>query len=144
MHDDVVQLCIRIIWEEEPCTTPPHCLRNHGVCNTIQGKMDVLGLLYCLVKGPTEAFVYPSSCDAVSRPSLPMHRLRLLGEKLVIRIEAERNFSLLACPGLHLSGLLRRKEFLLPARSRSRGAGVGQHSVSRLESRLCSNVPRCG
>src|SRR5204863_144045 len=90
-----------------------------------------LGLLYCLVKGPTEAFVYPSSCDAVSRPSLPMHRLRLLGEKLVIRIEAERNFSLLACPGLHLSGLLRRKEFLLPARSRSRGAGVGGRSARR-------------
>src|SRR5215813_1422635 len=104
--------------------------------------MDALGPLYCLVKGSTEAFVHPSSCNAVSCPSLPMHSLRLLGEKLVIRIEAKRNFSLLTCPGLHLGGLLRRKGFLLPARSR--GAGVGQPSIFRLENRLRSNIPHCG
>lgn len=59
MHGNVVQFCIRIIWKEEPCTTPPHCLRNHGIWNTIRGKMDTLGLLYCLVQSPTAAFVPP-------------------------------------------------------------------------------------
>ena len=71
--------------------------------------MEPLGSLYCLVQGPTEAFVYPSSGNAALCPSLPMHRLRLLGEELVIRIEAKRNFSLLICPGLHHGRLLRRE-----------------------------------